>query len=168
MSLDKRHFSPNKSDRQIKQWFHPLYRMESPSKKEFERIECLLDEVSVDVVNGLTFSEILLHLEQGGRYEHQKKPLSHQTAVQYVEAVKSRMALDRNRDHDQVKDVLYSQYLNLYREALEQNNIITAKQVLDSLVKLYGFDKAPAAAVQINTDKEQVNINFNTGNDNGS
>lgn len=163
--MDKRHFLPKKEDRELKQFFHPVYKMGTHSKKEYDRVECLLDEISADVCNGLTFSEIMLHLKQNDRYENQKKPVKHNTAVEYIEAVKSRMALDRNRDIEQVKDALYTQYLNLYREALEAGNLITAKAVLDSLVKLYGIDKSPAAAVQINTDKESVSINFGLNND---
>ena len=161
MALDKRHYMPKKEDREHKTKWHPIYKYGSNSKKEYERIENLLDEISVDVCNGLTFSEIILHLKQGDRYEHQTKPIKDNTIKQYIDAVKSRLALDRSRDVEQVKDVLYTQYINLYREALEGGNLITAKSVLDSLIKLYGIDKpAQQTAVQINTNKENLNINF--------
>ena len=159
MSLAKEHYLPRKTDRE-KKWYHPIYQYGSHSQKEYNRIEALLDEITCDVVNGVSTSEILLYLQSGDRYENQKKPLSPVTANSYIDAVRSRLALDRNRDSEQVKDAIYSQYLQIYRESMENGNLMMAKSTLDSLVKLYGFDKAPTTAVQINNSSDGVTINF--------
>lgn len=163
MSLDKRHYSPNKDERTTKQTFHPIYKMKSPAKKEFDRVEALLDEVTVDVVNGIPKSEIFLKLtdKEQLHYPHQNKALSYYVAEEYWRAIEARLALDRNRDCERVKDALYAQYLNIYREAVEMGNLMVAKATLDSLQKLYGIDKPNQTNVQINSgDENKVEIKF--------
>lgn len=162
--LDKRHYLPNPEDRKITERFHPIYKGGTINKKEFDRIEDLLQEITCDVTNGIPFSDIMIKLKQGGHYENQPKPVSYQTAERYLDAVKSRLSLDRNRDLEQVKDALYSQYLNLYRESMENGNHMLAKQVLDSLVKLYGIDKptAPQTAIQVNDGKVEIRFGLNS------
>ena len=144
--------------------FHPIYKMSTQNKKEFDRIEGLLDEICVMTVNGLPQSEIILMLtdKTQNHFNNQTKPVSVATAKEYLKAVESRLALDRRRDIDAVKDSLYAQYLNLYRECLEMGNHMTAKSVLDSLMKLYGLDKPTNQTnVQINgNDDGKIEINF--------
>ena len=164
MPLNKLHYSPNVEDRKVKQHFHPIYKMSCPVKKEFDRIEDLLDEICVDTVNGIPNSEIILKLTDKNQthYNNQTKAVTVKTAKEYLKAVESRLALDRRRDIDAVKDSLYAQYLNLYRECLEMGNHMTAKSVLDSLMKLYGLDKPiNQTNVQINgNDDGKIEINF--------
>lgn len=162
MSLNKKHFLPNKSEREYK-YFHPIYKMGGHSLKEFQRIEDLLDDSTCDLINGLSKSEILLKF-QNGMYEDQHgKGVSLNTAEEYYKAILSRLSLDRDRDVEQVKDALYSQYLNIYREAMESGNLMMAKSTLDSLVKLYGIDKQPENAIQINsTGSVDIKFGFKT------
>lgn len=163
MSLDKRHYSPRPSERKMEKQFHPIYKCAVPNKKNFDRVEALLDEITTDLINGVARSEIIIKLTDKNElhYENQIKSLSYIAADEYLKAAYSRLSLDRDRDVEQVKDALYSQYLNIYRECLESGNLMAAKATLDSLVKLYGIDRAPQNAIQINTDKENgVVINF--------
>lgn len=150
MALDKRHFSPNKDERQCK-YFHPIYKYGSNSAKEFDRIERLLDEMSVDYINGKTKSDIYLKLASGG-YKNGtavKKP----AFDEYWRAIESRLSIDRERDMEQIKDALYAKYIALYEESVESGNILGAKSVLDSLMKLMGIDS------------KQQNINIAPAND---
>ena len=161
--LDKKHYSPNKSDRVMKQKFHPIYKMSTPNKKEFDRVEALLDECSADVINGVPKSDILLKLTDKNNlhYENQKKALTYPIAEEYYRAVMSRLSLDRERDLDTVKDALYGQYLNIYREAMEMGNYLAAKGALDSLVKLYGIDKPMNQTnIQVNSDDIKISFGF--------
>lgn len=159
MSLDKRHFMPKKADRDFS-YFHPIYKMASASKKEYDRVENLLDEATVDFINGKSKSDILLKLE-AGLYPSQNKGINHNQAIQYFQAILSRLKIDEP-DQDAAKSVFYSMYLNLYNEAMNSGNNMHAKQVLDSMVKLMGLDKpANQTNIQVNSDKENgITINF--------
>ena len=162
MSLDKRHFLPNKKDREYK-YFHPIYKMGSKSLKEYERVEDVLDVVTCDVINGVAKSDILLKLE-AGLYENQTKGLSHLNALEYYKAVLSRLQIDEP-EKDNARQVFYSMYLNLYREQMEAGNTIAAKQTLDSMVKLMGLTDKPTTAVQVNAGEKDKNITINFGFD---
>ena len=155
--IDKKHYLPKKKDRANK-WFHPIYKYNSKSQQEYNRIEDLLDEITVDVVNGLAKSDIFLKMESG-LYENMKKGVKHDTALDYYRAVMSRLQIDEP-DRDNAKNIFYSMYLNLYREQMEVGNTIGAKATLDSMVRLMGLDK-PTNAILINSDKEGgITVNF--------
>lgn len=156
--LSEKHYSPDISKRKL-EYFHPIYKCASHSKKEFDRVERVLDEATCDLINGKSKSDILLKLENG-LYTDQPKGLCHQKAEEYFRAILSRLKVDEP-DIDNAKASFYSMYLNLYNEAMEMGNTLIAKQVLDSMVKLMGLDKPPTTAIQINSGKENgVTVNF--------
>ena len=157
--MNKKHFLPNAEDRK-NEWYHPLYKYQSKSCKEYKRVEALLDEITCDLINGKSKSDIILALEQGDIYENQTKKVKHRTACDYYRAVISRLQLDEP-DKDNARQIFYSMYLNLYREQLEMGNHIGAKATLDSMVKLMGLDKPVTNAIQINSLEDgNVSINF--------
>lgn len=157
-ALDKRHFLPNKKDRENK-FFHPVYKMGSNSLKEYQRIEDLLEEVVCDVINGKSKSDILLKA-QNGLYENQKKGVTYQRATEYYNAALSRLEVDEP-DKNNARQILYGMYLNIYREQMEEGNLVGAKQTLDSLTKLMGLDKPDSQTnVQINSNDNKVEIKF--------
>lgn len=160
MALDKKHYLPKKSDREYKGHFHPLYKLATPNKREYDRIESLLEEVVCDVVNGKSKSDIILKA-QNGLYENQSKGVVYNTALEYYNAALSRLQVDEV-DKDNAKTIIYGQYLNLYKEMMEEGNLIGAKQVLDSLTKLMGLDKPDNQTnVQINNNNDgTLSINF--------
>lgn len=158
MSLDKKHFLPNHKDRKA-DFFHPIYKLGSKSLKEFNRVEEVLDQCTCDLINGLSKSDIIIKLENG-LYESQTKKLTHNVALEYYNAVLSRLQIDEP-EKDNARQVFYSMYLNLYREQMEIGNHIGAKATLDSMVKLMGLDKQnPSTAIQVNTNNDKVEINF--------
>lgn len=162
MPLDKRHFSPSKSEREIhvNDYYHPIYKTGGNNIKEYKRIEDLLDEATCDFINGLSKSDILIKFEKG-LYDNQKKGVGHNIALQYYRAILSRLEIDEP-NKDEAKYAFYSMYLNLYREAMEAGNRMEAKQILDSMVKLTGLDKqTPQTAIQVNGgDKVEVKFGF--------
>lgn len=156
MPLNKKHYLPNEKDRESK-WYHPVYKMGGKSAKEFQRIEDLLDEMTCDLVNGKAKSEIILKA-QNGLYENQKKGVEYREASEYYKAILSRLQIDEP-DKDNAKSAFYSMYLNIYREQLEEGNLMGAKATLDSMVKLMGLDK-PTNAIQVNNSSDKVEIKF--------
>ena len=70
------------------------------------------------------------------------------------------MAADRVEETDKLRDQLYNQYLMLYNDAVQVGNSMVAKQILDSIAKIF-LPNQPQTAIQINSDKENgVTINF--------
>lgn len=160
MALDKRHYLPKKSDRKYNGHFHPVYGWSTINKKEFDRIEALLEELVVDVINGKSKSDILEKCKLG-MYENMEKGVTYQTATEYYKCVMNRLKLDEPESIDNARSVIFSMYLNLYNEAMESYDHLGARSTLDSMVKLLGLAKKDAdTAIQINNTSDGVTINF--------
>lgn len=158
--LDERHFLPNKEDREYNGNYHPIYKLATPNKKEFERIENVLEEVTCDVVNGLPKSDILLKLKNG-EYDSQSKGIGLRRANEYYSAVMSRLRVDSEEQIENARNIITSMYLNIYRECMEIGNHIGAKGALDSLSKVIGLDRPQQTNIQINNNDDGLTINFN-------
>ena len=139
MSLSKKHFSPNKEDRVLRAHFVPMYGTKvNPKKEEFDRVERLLDALTVDYVNGRTKSDIWLKVQNKKYDDLAEGGMSEQTFNSYWSAIQSRLAFDRSRDSEVTKDFLYSAFISLYNEAVESGNLFAAKGILESVMKLTG------------------------------
>ena len=115
MSLSKKHFSPNKEDRVLRAHFVPMYGTKvNPKKEEFDRVERLLDALTVDYVNGRTKSDIWLKVQNKKYDDLAEGGMSEQTFNSYWSAIQSRLAFDRSRDSEVTKDFLYSAFISLY------------------------------------------------------
>ena len=59
---------------------------------------------------------------------------------------------------EELRDKLYSQYYSLYADAVKNGNTFVAKQVLDSIAKVFAV--APDKKVDIQVADNKVNISF--------
>ena len=160
-TLAKEHYYPDPEKRKKEGYFHPLYKYTEMNKKKFERVEDILDEMTCDVANGHSKTDIIQKLERGAYPNQKGKGLSSCTAHTYYDCVMQRLKVDRTRDVEQARDILWSRYEGLLSEAIDSGNRIEAKAILDSMAKFMGLDKQPQTAIQINnTDKEGITINF--------
>ena len=59
-------------------------------------------------------------------------------------------------------DVFYSRYESLFEEAVKNNDIYSAKSILDSMSRIFGIEqKTPSQAIQINNGgDDKIVINF--------
>ena len=159
-TLAKEHYYTDPKLRKVDGYFHPLYKYTEKNKKKFERVEDVLDAVTCDVANGYSKTDIIQKLERGQYAGQNGKGLATCTAHTYYDCVLQRLKIDRTRDVEQARDVLWARYEGLLSEAIESGNRLEAKAILDSMAKFMGLDK-PTTAIQINnTDKEGITINF--------
>lgn len=161
MPIIDKHTLPKKSDRKIKNQYHPLYKMGCSNKKNFERVEEILECVYVDVINGVSKSDIYFKLKNA-EYPNMKKGLGDSSCYDYYQAVMQRLAFDADENESEMKNKLYSQYYQLYNEAIQSGNNMQAKQILDSIMKMGQFDK-PKPTVQISpeqNDNGKISITF--------
>ena len=126
---------------------------------QFNRADMLLQEVVADIVNGLTKNDIMMKFKEKA-YENQKKSIGESQAKNYIYMAYKIMAEDRVEETDKLRDQLYNQYLMLYNDAVQVGNSMVAKQILDSIAKIF-LPNQPQTAIQINSDKENgITINF--------
>lgn len=124
---------------------------------QFNRADAILQDVLADIVSGLTKNEIVLKFQQQ-KYADQKKPLCERQAENYIKTAYLLMQEDRIKERDMLRDQFYSQYIKLYQDLVKQGNYIGAKQVLDSMTKL--FLPSEDNKAQINISKEGIDISF--------
>lgn len=129
------------------------------------RADKIVDEVYVDLCNGLTKSDVVQKMAEG-LYEHQNgKAIKERTAVDYLRAAMQRMAYDYEKDAEQLRADLYTKLTAVYADAVEHNDRYNAINALQTLMKLTGvaMDK-PHTQVNLNTNGD-IKISFGFGND---
>ena len=126
-------------------------------RKDYEYVEDMLSLVICDIINGVSKSDIFRKLEQQ-LYEGQRQPYAYKTAEMYYYTAIQRIREDREQEVEELRDKLYSQYYSLYADAVKNGNTFVAKQVLDSIAKVFAV--APDKKVDIQVADNKVNISF--------
>lgn len=154
MPISKQHLKP-KAERKSK----ARIGVKTANTEQFERTEDILAQIICDIVNGLMRSDIINKLLEG-IYENQPKAYKLPTAENYYQTAMQRIRQDRDDEIESLKAKLFSQYYNLYAEAMESNDKLLAKQVLDSIGKTFVPTDKDKANIQINKDLDKINISF--------
>ena len=125
------------------------------------RADEMVSEVYVDLVNGMTKSDIIEKITKG-LYENQKRPLSVRSAGDYLDAAYRRMHYDFEEKAEVLREELYSKLLSLYHDSVMANDRSNALQVIDRIMKLTGcaLEKGQQNNIQVNATKEGITINF--------
>ena len=130
-------------------------------KLEIQR-RLLVDEIAADIVNGVAKSDILTKLREG-IYRYATRPLKYVQSYEWYNKALAKFKIDNEDSLEEKRQIMYSRYENIYREAVEQGNGIVAKNTLDSMMKFFGLE-TPAPQRQDVTIK---NINLDFGFDDG-
>lgn len=157
---------------------YPTYSQRKKSKlKEsgglnFEnwlKVDKIVDEVYVDLVNGLTKSDIIQKLQEGLYTLQKGKGVKPRTGIEYINAAQQRLAFDFEKDAEKLRADLYSKMMAVYADCMAANDRYNALNALDKLMKLTGVanDKKPSTAIQINGSEDgKVVVNFGFSDEN--
>lgn len=152
------HSSPNKKDRKPSTVVLGN-RYVTPSKRaeKYQEVENVLDQVYVDICNGVSRFDCMQKLQKGVY----GKELTKRNAYEYYNAAFDRLAVNSDIEAEKLRSLLYSRYETLLEECVEKGDMYNARGVLDSMAKIFlGVDK-PQTAIQINSDKENgITVNF--------
>ncbi len=128
----------------------------------FNQTDDILDEVYVDICNGVSRSDITQKLING-MYENQngqQKKMTYRTANEYYNCALDRMHFNTDIEHQRLKDVFYNRYESLLETAIRKDDIYNAKGILDSMAKIFlGLDKQQNN-IQINNNSDGIVIKF--------
>lgn len=158
MPLSKEHLKRNPAERKVGK--HGQNK--ATAEAQFNRADMLLQEVCADIINGLTRNDIVMKFANK-QYEYQKKAIGEAQAGNYIKMAYLIMAEDRVKEQDQLRDQLYSQYMMLYNDLVVTGNSLAAKQVLDSMSKIF-LNEERKVDVNVNGADNKVSINFSFGN----
>lgn len=130
----------------------------------FNTADDIIDDVYVDIANGVSRSDITQKLINGlySSQKGQQKNMSYRQAQEYWNTALERMHYNKDIELDKLRDVFYSRYEALFEEAVKKNDIYNAKAILDSMSKIFGIEqKSPNTAIQINNGgDDKIVINF--------
>lgn len=157
MAIQQSHTRP-KEQRKSMSW----HNNRNVNGKDYEYVEDMLALIICDIVNGLQKSDIMAKL-QNQMYEGQRKPYTQSTSKVYYYTAMQRIREDREKEIEELRDKLYSQYYSLYADAVKNDNTLVAKQILDSIAKVFAIapDKKNVD-VQISDNKVHISFGFDT------
>lgn len=164
-TLSSKHLERNPEDRKPRQAISNQGKFQLRKEKEFKRVEGIINQVYVDICNGLSKSDIYDKV-MNGLYEGLKNPngMSRESAYVYYKYAMERVGTDREKDENALRDMLYSRYETLLQDAIKKGDVYNARGVLDSMAKIF-LPNRPDTAIQINSDKEGgVTVNFGFSN----
>lgn len=158
--LSEDHLLPTKKQRYKKGSTY----LERAHSALFNAADDIIDDVYVDIANGVSRSDITQKLINGlySSQKGQQKNMSYRQAQEYWNTALERMHYNKDIELDKLRDVFYSRYEALFEEAVKKNDIYNAKAILDSMSKIFGIEqKAPNTAIQINNGgDDKIVINF--------
>lgn len=147
MALKENHLQPLKRGKRLSQ----------KQLDEYDRVQRLIEEIQVDLVNGVLRSEIFNKFRDR-RYEnlHPTKDIGERQIQNYIAAAWELMREDRVEKIQDLRDLLFSQYMSQYNEATSMGNPIAAKSCLDSIAKIFLPDEK---TLNLNVDGD-ITIDF--------
>lgn len=128
----------------------------------FNNADDVVDDVYVDICNGVSRSDITQKLMKGmyDSQTHQQSKMTYRTANEYYNCALDRMHFNTDVEHQRLKDIFYNRYESLLEEAVKKGDIFNAKGVLDSMAKIFlGMDKQQNN-ILINNNKDGITIKF--------
>lgn len=104
---------------------------------EYDRVQRLIEEIQCDLVNGVLRSEIFRKVQERVYENLGEKTVGKRQIENYIQAARMLLKEDRVEKINELKDMLYSQYMAQYAEATEMGNVMAAKSILDSIAKTF-------------------------------
>lgn len=134
-------------------------RVSQAKLDEYDRVQRLIEEIQVDLVNGVLRSEIFNKFREREYENIGKKDIGERQIQNYIKAAWELLKEDRVEKVQELRDLLFSQYMSQYNEATSMGNVIAAKGCLDSIAKIFlPNDNNPN--VQVINNKDGITINF--------
>lgn len=154
--LSPSHSLRSKKDRKAKKT--PTRNGMPTLTEAYNKADDLVSLVYVDIANGVSRSDCLDKLKQG---LYGNKPYKARQAALYYNAALDRFAVDTDIEAEKLRKMFYGRYEALLEEAVRKGDIFNARGILDSMSRIFGVErKEPKTAIQINSSKEGVVVNF--------
>lgn len=136
-------------------------RLSQKQLDEYDRVQRLIEEIQVDLVNGVLRSEIFNKFRERQYENLGKKDIGERQIQNYIKAAWEVLKEDRVEKVQELRDLLFSQYMSQYNEATQMGNVMAAKACLDSIAKTFLPDEK---TLNLNA-KGEIIIDFNLTNE---
>lgn len=132
---------------------------------EYDRVQRLIEEIVVDLTNGVMRSEIFNKFRDRLYENLSEKNIGERQIQNYIKAAWEILKEDRVEKIQELRDLLFTQYMSQYNEATMNGNVLAAKSCLDSIAKIFLPDEK---TLNLNAKVEgDITIDFNLIEDEG-
>lgn len=132
---------------------------------EYDRVQRLIEEIVVDLTNGVMRSEIFNKFRDRQYENLSEKNIGERQIQNYIKAAWEILKEDRVEKIQELRDLLFTQYMSQYNEATMNGNVLAAKSCLDSIAKIFLPDEK---TLNLNAKVEgDITIDFNLIEDEG-
>ena len=132
---------------------------------EYDRVQRLIEEIVVDLTNGVMRSEIFNKFRDRLYENLSDKNIGERQIQNYIKAAWEILKEDRVEKIQELRDLLFTQYMSQYNEATMNGNVLAAKSCLDSIAKIFLPDEK---TLNLNAKVEgDITIDFNLIEDEG-
>ena len=126
--------------------------------------EALLEEVWDDILDGVPKYKIVAKLQKApddGGYSRAPKAYSREYSNTIYNTAEKRIGYLMQENIERKREVCWGRFERIYTKAMEAKNLSVARETLRDMVKLFGLSQEkPTTAVQINTSKDGIKVNF--------
>lgn len=159
--LSPSHSLRSKKDRKAKK--SPTSAGMPTLTEKYNKADDLVSLVYVDIAKGIARSDCLDKLKQG---LYGNKPYKARQAALYYNAALDRFAVDTDIEAEKLRNLFWGRYENLYADAVKKGDIYNARNILDSMSKIFlGVDGKNKASIEVKNGNGDIKITF--GFDNG-
>lgn len=156
----------SKEAKEVKSPINTGVKGRAVTNEKWTRVDAIIDEMYCDACNGKLKSEIVGKLMNGQYINQRGNPMKRRNANYYYSAMLGRLKEDFEDRKDEMLDRLFAGYYNVYQDAVEYGDRLSAIKALDGITKIMGYGTA-TNAIQINGSKDgNVNISFGFQNSN--
>lgn len=132
---------------------------------EYDRVQRLIEEIVVDLTNGVMRSEIFNKFRDRLYENLSEKNIGERQIQNYIKAAWEILKENRVEKIQELRDLLFTQYMSQYNEATMNGNVLAAKSCLDSIAKIFLPDEK---TLNLNAKVEgDITIDFNLIEDEG-
>lgn len=126
--------------------------------------EALLEEVWDDILDGVPKYKIVAKLQKApddGGYSRAPKAYSREYSNTIYNTAEKRIGYLMQENIERKREVCWGRFERIYTKAMEAKNLAVARETLRDMMKLFGLSQEkPTTAVQINTSKDGIKVNF--------
>lgn len=165
MPIAKSHSNKKKIDRKTSLRVTQRGTKLQARPKQYAKTEELIDEVYVDIANGVSKSEIRKKIELGLYEAQDGVTASRKTGYDYYNAAIARFAEDCDVKAEELRQIFYGRYESILQECIKNGDMFNARATLDSMAKIFLGVRDNQTNIQLNSSKDGgITINFGFDN----
>lgn len=160
--LAKSHSDPDPAKRQVKAGKIDG-KFVTAKKKEYDKLEAIIDEVYADYINGETRTHIIKKLCNAIYASQDGKAYKNGFANEIFKAAFDRIKADTTLNREEAMAIILSRFDSIYNDCNVMGDHHAAIRALENLAKLYGLGTDNSKTIEISKNNDKIKITFGFG-----